>query len=123
MTAPPRKRHGCLTVWLFLIIIANLLAIIVLATGMMSATEQLELPVWYVPVVILLSVIEIVFAVALFRWKKWGFWGFAVFTAASVIISAVNGDFYSVISGVISLAILYGVLNIGGENRAWPQLE
>jgi hypothetical protein len=81
-------------------------------------------PGWAFPILTLGGVLNIVFLVALFRWKKWGFWGSALTYAGSFFINLVVGlNVVQALLGLSGLAILYGVLHIGKENKGWSQLE
>lgn len=67
---------------------------------------------------------DIVFAVALLRWRKWGFFGFVVTTAISVFVHMSMGmGIVRSLYGFAGIAILYGVLEIGGANKAWGRLR
>ena len=71
------------------------------------------------------GVANILFAMALFRWKKWGFFGFV---ASSIVALGTNvfiglGIAQSVF-GLVGIVILYWVLNMGeGNSRAWTRLQ
>ena len=74
---------------------------------------------WAVPVLVLLLILEIICAVALFSWKKWGFWGFC-----AVNIVGLGVDFFlgisllwSSITVVTGIIFLFAVLNIGKEDK------
>ena len=83
-----------------------------------------NMPEWSFPVLIIMSIFNLVCAVSLFRWKKWGFWGFL---ASGIIVIIVNLSIglstASALGGIVGIAILYGVLQIGKENKGWPQLD
>jgi hypothetical protein len=71
-----------------------------------------------------MDVFIIICAVGLFMWKKWGFWGFCAAAVIGIIINiSSGGPIYAIISPIISVLVLFGVLNIGKENKGWPQLE
>jgi hypothetical protein len=75
-------------------------------------------------VLIILSLFNLVCAIQLLRWKKWGFWGYCVSTVVAVAISLSLGlGISSLIGGILGIAILFGVLHIGRENKGWPQLD
>jgi hypothetical protein len=116
-----KKRHGCLTTWLIIIIIANII-VTFLNAGLLSVTEKV--PGWAIPVYAIIGVFNVVCAIALFMWKKWGFYGFCASAIVAIIANIAMGvNPFSAISSVIGIAILYGVLNIGKENKGWTQLE
>ena len=85
---------------------------------------------WLIIAMIIFSILDIVCAVALFKWKKWGFYLYIL----SAIVAGISNLVYAVNRGepliftlgflVLPIGILYGVLHIGNEkNKGWPQLE
>lgn len=153
MTEKERKRHGCLTAWLVLLIIASSLTILLYSmylfgSGMFVRILQnpeyisqipenqllqlrnlLNTPIWVFIVFIISSVFNIVCAIALFMWKKWGFWGYCTST---VLVLALNLIYFrsgilttiiSITSSILFVLILFGMLHIGGKNKGWPQLR
>ena len=119
-----KKRHGCLTAWLIIIIIACAVSIIMYLATTSLISSELDMAGWVVPVLVILLVFEIVCAIALFMWKKWGFWGFCAIVVISIIINLSLGlGITASLGGLVGLAILFGVLNIGKDNKGWPQLN
>lgn len=121
------RRHGCLTIWLLILLLWNL-TLILTYTGcnMIQWLGIGDEPFgWYFPLMIALSVISIICVFALFGWKKWGFWGLLAVSVVKIILEIMaGGSGVAVLSGVtLSMLILYGVLNIGRENKGWPQLR
>jgi hypothetical protein len=129
-TAPDRPpaqkhRHGCLTAYLIFMIIANS------ATGLvyLLASEPIQravptMPGWTFPVLIAGAILNLVFAIALLKWKEWGFWGFAFSSVAVFFINLDAGiGLGSALFGLLGVPILYGVLHIGGAAKGWSQLE
>ena len=120
-----KQRHGCLTAVLVLMIIANSAAALMYLFGSSSIKQSLPgMPSWALVVMGVFSVFNLVCAVAIFKWKKWGFWGFI---ASSIVVLFVNlsigmGIGQSLL-GLVGIALLYGVLHIGKENKGWPQLD
>ncbi len=119
-----KQRHGCLTAWLVLIIVVNVIAALVyLVDGGAIVRDFPDFPLWALPVLILACVANIVFAVALFRWRKWGFSGFVATTVVAFVVNLALGlPPLQLITGLLSVALLYGVLQIGGEKKGWTQL-
>lgn len=118
-----KQRHGCLTTWLVLLIGINALLAIVYVLG--SSAVAASLPAsrgWAIPVFILLAIANVVFAIALFQWRRWGFYGFV---ASSVVAFALNLAVGAgpAIAGLLGPLVLFGVLQIGGPRRGWDQLE
>jgi hypothetical protein len=120
---PHRQMHGCLTTWLWLIIGMNIIGAV--ATLVMPSLEDLpDLPGWYLPVSTAATVFVIIFAVALLKWKAWGFWGLVALEGISVLINiAASGNYWAIPGGLMGVAILVMLLNMGGENKAWNNLE
>jgi len=120
-----KNRHGCLTAFLVLIVIANSAS----ALGYFLAGDVIQrsvpgIPGWLILVLGGLSLFNLVCAMALFYWRRWGFWGFVVSSAIALGINLYFGiGLVRSLSGLLGLAILYAVLQIGGENKGWSQLE
>jgi hypothetical protein len=75
-------------------------------------------------ILVILGIFNIACAIALWNWKKWGFYGFIASSVASFIINVASGqNIISSLVGLLGIAILYGILNIGGEKQAWTRLE
>ena len=123
-TAPPQNtpkiRHGCLTAWLILVIIGNIMATIVLAT---VNTADANVAGWVKGVDIALSVWIAICAIAIFMWRKWGFYGFVLAGVISIALNIALKEYLYAFSPIISVAVLYGVLQIGGEYKGWTQLK
>jgi hypothetical protein len=121
--AKTKKRHGCLTAYLVVIIAGISISMIIsLLQGLAPANTR---PVWEIALFTVFNFFVIICAVAIFMWKKWGVWGLCAVQVLSFIISIVQRQLIiiSVINLVFSLGLLFLVLNIGGENKGWPQLE
>jgi hypothetical protein len=118
-----KKRHGCLTAYLVVIIAGiSIFLILYLLQGLAPDNTR---PVWEMFVFIVLNLFVIVCAIAIFMWKKWGVWGLCAVQIINFILSITQREFIivSVINLAFSLGLLFLVLNIGGENKGWPQLE
>ncbi len=86
--SPPSRRGGCLTTFLILIVIANASAIAVYSSPSIQATQALSsVPRATRQLLSLLNVLNIGFAIALFRWRKWGFYGIAATTIIGLLIN------------------------------------
>jgi hypothetical protein len=72
----------------------------------------------------LAGILNIVFALALFGWKKWGFYGFC---ASAAVIFAINLSIginpIAAFAGLIGPLVLFGVLQIGGDAKGWNYLQ
>lgn len=122
-----KQRHGCVTAWLVLMIIANSLTAIIYLFASEMITDNLPGNV-STPMIILLGIIgiaNIVFSVMLFQWKKLGFWGFIITSIGALIINLSIGlGIGQSLFGLVGIAILYGVLQIKKDSiTAWENLE
>jgi hypothetical protein len=119
-----KSRHGCLWAYLIFMIVVNSftsLAYLLMPGQIISAMPGATLPFIYVLAV--LSLVNIVFSVALLKLKKWGFYGFCLIAIIVFPLNLMHGvSFVQSIFGLIGIPILFGVLHIGKENKGWPQL-
>jgi len=106
-------------------IIANsLTALIYVIAGEKIKSNLPNAPGWTVPTLAVACIANIVFAVALFRWKKWGFFGFVGTSILALVINLrVGMHIGQILLGLLGVVILYGVLQIGQEKKGWTQLE
>lgn len=119
-----RKRHGCLTAYLIVMIVVNSgTSLLYFFCGDLVRSSNPNMPSWALPVLGIFGIFNLACSIALFKFKKWGFYGFAI---SAVIVACINisigFNIGSVISGLVGVAVLYGVLYIGKENKGWPQL-
>ncbi len=119
-----KERHGCLTAYLVLAIIANAATALLYLFGAEAIKRSTpNIPDWAFPVLIVLVLFNLACAIALLRWKKWGFWGLV---ASAVITLGVNLTIglglSSAVVGLLGVILLYGVLHVGKDNKGWPQL-
>jgi hypothetical protein len=120
----PKSRHGCATAWLIFMIIANAAVMLLyLVSGNQIKQNLPNSPDWVLPVLIGLGALNVVFAVFLLAWKKWAFYGFAANSILILFVNLAAGLGAQSVSGLVGIAILYGVLQIGGERSTWNQLE
>jgi hypothetical protein len=124
---PPaqKHRHGCLTAYLVFVIIANAGATLFYMIGSGSARSNVaSAPPWAFPVLIVLGVSNLIFAIALLRWEKWGFWGFVASSVGAFLVNTSIGiGTAAALLGLLGVAVLYGVLHIGAERKGWSQLD
>jgi hypothetical protein len=123
--AETKVRHGCLTAWLILMIIANAVtALIYLFASEMITDSFPDAPGWAFPVLAIFGIFNVVCSVALWQWKKWGFWGFLASAIVALFVNLSIGlGIGQSLMGLIGIALLYGVLQIGKEKKGWTQLE
>jgi hypothetical protein len=123
---PVIRRHPLLSVFLWWLVAANAIAAILAPFLLVSIRRQStpDFPEWAGWPFALLSALGAACAVALLSTKKWGFYGYAL-TAAGIFALNVYAGVGPVASavGLIGTAILFAVLHIGGENKAWSRLR
>lgn len=127
MTSNSKQRHGCVTAWLILIIIANsLTALFFLAAGKLvyKIAPEESLNFMLFPSAIL-SIANVIFSIMLLKWKKLGFYGFIITAIGILIINLYVGlDVILSFIGLFGIVALYGVLQIEKDNvSAWSNLE
>lgn len=120
-----KKRHGCLTAVLVLMIVVNSATAVMYLFGSSVIKQNLPgMPSWAFVVMGIFAIFNLVCAIALFKWKKWGFWGFIVSSIVALFVNlSVGLGIGQSLGGIIGIAVLYGVLHIGKENKGWPQLD
>ena len=123
-----KKRHWCLFAYLVLILVAyTLLAFVYFITPsyLYELAFMSGYPDWFLYAMGILAVLYVISAFAVLRWKKWVFWLFTLTAFVPFCVNLYSGMFaiYSLLSEFIVVAILYGVLQIGGDKKGWSQLE
>lgn len=119
----PKVRHGCLTAWLILMIIANSGVALMYVGWLVSGNSPLHISSSLLTVLVVGGVCNVIFAIMLLQWKRWAFYGFcassvvALFTNLAIGIAPGQAA-----AGLLGVGILYGVLQMGTPN-AWQQLE
>ena len=112
-----RKRHGCLTAYLIILLWQSCAYLWLFYSISLDNT-----PLWDVLFFASFAV-NIFGIIALFKWKKWGFWMLCITGFISMLALLFGGYALGVLWPMIVVAILYGVLQIGGESKGWNQLE
>lgn len=120
-----RLRHGCLTKWLIFAMMVNAgIALIFLFNYGTSKMLTSTAPAWAFPLLPVISILNVVFLFAVYRWKKWGFWGLVGTALVQIPLNLMLGiGMLQSFQGLVGLAILFGLLQLGKENKGWSQLE
>ena len=118
-----KKRHGCLTAWLILMIFASAMSILLYLARAGYPQYMPDLPAWALPALVTIELIQIICAIALFRGKKWGFWGYCIICGIAFITNIWLGVFVTAVGTLFSVVILYVVLNSGKGNKDWRHLN
>lgn len=94
---PQKKRGGCLSIWLLAVIIGNAF----LALSSLTSISDNGL-------IFLLSLAQIVNAIAILNWKKWGVYGFAAcILLALLVLSSLGSGLYGFVSLIVQSSLLY----------------
>lgn len=127
LTPPNKQRHGCVTAWLILMIVANSLVALMYLLANDMIQENLPEPISDTMLYLLavVGICNVVFAVFLFKWKKWAFWGYVGSAAAALAINLSAGlGVGQSLAGLLGIAVLYGILQIKQDGvSAWENLE
>lgn len=122
--AGPPTRHGCLSAWLVLTLLAQCAAIAWYITIGNINVPHASILFLHDALYIAGCVGSIACVIALFCWRRWGFGGIA---AIAVIMFSLNVAFrYSLVPSILGfggLAVLYGLLNMGGIRSAWRNMK
>ena len=112
-----RKRTTFLTVWLIIMLIFGILSIILnfVFIALINIQPQSEIitelantvPQWSIYLSAASTVLNIIFVISLFKWKKWALYGFIGLWIVSTIIEIVIGiNVFILFSSIIGLIIL-----------------
>ncbi len=122
--SPHSHRHVFLAIWLWFIIIINIIGSILYFLMADIFAEKINLPAGLSYLMGIFGLCNCVAAIALWKWKKWGFWLYVIATIVGTIIICVYlNSLSSIITSVISILILYWALQVGKENKAWKYLK
>jgi hypothetical protein len=102
-----RKRGGCLTAFLILMLIANPLAgLLYLLAGSTLAHFLPNVPQWAILTFGVLAFANLIFALGIWSWKKWGVYGFVGSSLVAFTINALTLGTISALFGLIGVTIL-----------------
>jgi mannose/fructose/N-acetylgalactosamine-specific phosphotransferase system component IIC len=120
-----KKRHGCLAVYLWVLIVANSIVAIFYLFGSDAIREiSPSMPDWALPVLAIGAILNVVFAIALYQWKMWGFLGFIATSILAFVVNLMVGiSVFQALMGLAGVAFLYGVLHIGDKVNESPTLD
>ena len=113
------KRGGCLTAFLvFSLIVNSLTAIYYLVAGASVRQALPSMPSWAIPVLIVLAGVNVIFVVAVWKWKKWGVYGFTAVALIAFVINLMSVGFLGALFGLIGLGILIFLLR-----NVWSEMD
>jgi len=127
-TNQPNQRHGCVTTWLMLMIVANTfiaLFYLLIASGKIGMKFENEISDIMLILIVILVFLNVFFSVMLLNWRKWGFWGLCFNCFCSIILNLVIGiGLLQSISGFVGLVLLFGILQIKKDKTStWTNLK
>ena len=100
-----KKRHGCVTLWLGLMMSVCVLGVY----GNVTAGLYLML---------LMTLINIVLIILLFQWKKIAFWGFVISCIIVFVLNMNYGiDTTTAFGGLLSPLVLYAVFQFKSNDQ------
>lgn len=128
-----KSRHWCLTAWLTLMLVGNIAGIFLVFGAYISSVDidpENDALVGITDgfsmifiIIIFILLINLICIIRLFRWQKSGFWGCCLVAGIMFALNLALGEAASAFQGLLGLAILYGALQVGDDNKGWPQLE
>lgn len=119
-----KSRHGCLTTLLVVMLLGNsasALLYIFARDLILQTMPSTSNGVLYI--LAIMSMFNLACVIGLFTLKKWAFWGFTLSSLVALGINLYLGLGAQSLTGLIGVALLYGTLHIGKENKGWPQLD
>lgn len=124
MNSDLKQRHGCVTFWLWLVLIVNAGFTLQYLVALVDSDPQL--PVLAVSLLALLGACNVYAALLLLRWNKTGFYLFICSSLAALAVNVTLLDLHPVqsVSSLVGIAIWWGVLQIRRDGlSAWSQME
>jgi hypothetical protein len=122
-----KKRHGCVTAWLVIMIIGNSLAALIYLFAGDFLNKSLPKPISTTTLILLtiIGVANVAFAILLLRWNKSGFWGFVMSAIAALTVNlSVGLGIGQCILGLAGIGVLYAILQIKQDGiSAWDNME
>ena len=116
---PERKRGGCLTAWLILMMVFNpLVTIYYLVSGSAIQNSMPAYPSWGIPVMIVLTLVNLACAIALWGWRKWGLYGLIASSLVAFLINVFTLGFAASVSGLVGIVIMIALVR-----PVWKQME
>lgn len=120
-----KQRHGCVTAWFVLMLIANIYTVFTYFAVRDLFEETYGNKVKLVYILMALSIINLFMIFLLFKWKRAGFYGIVATGLIACFINITLGlPAYTILIGLAGIGILFGILQIQQNgSSAWNQLE
>ncbi len=110
-----RKHSGCLCAFLSLAVVGNALSGLItwsMATSVSSSMQGI------VMLAGLLNIGGVIFAIAIYKWKKWGVYGYFATLGITMLLNFGFGDVASVARGFIPMGLLWYLIR-----ASWNQMD
>lgn len=123
-----KERHGCVTAWLWLIVVMGVgtsFVYLLFGEALARSPGLRDVEPWLTPVLGVLSLANVAFGIALLRWKRWGFYGFCAMACVTLVLNLTAGIGAQSFTGLIGVLILWVILQVKGPDqvKAWDHLE
>lgn len=120
-----KSRHGCLTALLVVMLIANSASAAMNFFAKDLILESIPgTPEWVLYALAAMSIFNVICVIGLLQLKMWAFYGFIISSIVALMINLFYiGLGTQSFMGLIGIALLYGTLQIGKDNKGWPQLD
>lgn len=119
-----KRRNGCVSAWLYIVILANIVMVVgyaILMFNVNSSDEALGYGVCSI-----LGLVNVLGAILLMRWNKIGFYMFLISNIISIIVNITLLDLAAAtaVASIAAIAIWWAILQIRSNGvSAWSQLE
>lgn len=122
-----KERHGCVTAYLIVMIIANSIVALIYFLASEFVTKNLPNHVSKSIIFLLgfLGLANIAFAILLLKFKRWGFYGFIGTAIAGFLINLqMRLPILQVLAGLLGIGVLFAVLQAKKDGlSAWEQMD
>lgn len=107
-----RERGGCLTVFLVLLIGWTAYYLVDTISKLLGANNRFLLESSLMPLIAVALVVNVailIFAVALWKWKRWGYYGLLALNLIQAVVMLLLGNIFGVVAAAVNLAVLNSV--------------
>ena len=119
-----RKRNGCITIWIWFVVFANLFSCYQMITYVLSPELSNPSNVWGYGVQAAMNIIVVLSCILLMRWNRIGFF---IFVACSLVTSVISYMMYSKVTAIVgffSILAWWLILQIKKDGvSAWKLMD
>ena len=118
--AVTKTRHGCLTVFLLLMILGNALIAILFAL----LSEDIDMSDELIVGQIIISSLTLICAILIWKWRRIGFWGIVILAGLGFILSLITGEIFEAFRNFVPVFFLWAALaKVKDGVSGWKNLE